>query len=555
MIYIDPPYNTGNDFVYDDNFTEPIEEYLRRTGQVDEKGKALTTNKRTNGRFHSKWLSMMYPRLRLARNLLREDGVIFISIDDNEMHNLKLICDEVLGEENFIANIVWQRSKKGDAKFIANIHEYILVYVKNKDKSAEKGIWRRPKEGVEEVIEFYKDLRKKFKNNHEQVREEMQAWYRDMKKEDPRKNHKHYSWSDDRGLYFAADFAGPDDGRAKRPRHDIIHPIANKPCKKPSTGWRWDENRTNWALEQNPPRIHFGKDETTIPNRKSYLVEIDSEPFPSVFYTDGRSATLEVEKLIGKGIFSFPKNKEVIRNLVNLVCEDGDNVLDFFSGSGSTAHAVIDMNKDGQKQINFICIQIPEPSEEKTIAFKKGYKFISDIGKERIRKSINSALHEITPTKNKQKNEMPLLSAQEQPIKNQIDLGFKVFKLGRSNYSAWEEYDGTDPKEFIEYLKRMELPIRDAWTEEGLLTEAMMLEGFPLHSKIILREDFKKNIVKEVSSDFCDHRLLICLDEKIDDKTIDAIDLNGKNIFICQDSAVDDERKLRLSDKGFIKTI
>ena len=381
LVYIDPPYNTGRDFIYKDDFSTDVGDYLQQSSQTDSEGGRLVANTEANGRFHSDWLSMIYPRLKLARNLLRDDGAILISIDDNEVDNLRKVCDEVFGEENFVGQIVWQRSKKGDSKLIAKVHEYILCYVRDKDSVIANGPWRRPKEGADQVLAKYAELRASLGSDHEAIRAEMQAWCKQLPNEDPRKAHKHYNWSDDRGLYFADNFAGPDDGRESRPRHDILHPITGKSCKKPSTGWRWDEEKTKWALAQKPPRIHFGPDETTIPTRKSYLFEIDSEPYSSVFYRDGRSATLEVEELVGKGWFPFPKNTDVLSELIELVTKPDDIILDFFAGSGSTGHAVMKVNQAHGSRRRFILVQIPEETG------RTGYATIADITKKRLREA------------------------------------------------------------------------------------------------------------------------------------------------------------------------
>jgi adenine-specific DNA-methyltransferase len=381
LVYIDPPYNTGKDFIYKDDFSTGVGDYLQQSSQTDSEGGRLVANTEANGRFHSDWLSMIYPRLKLARNLLRDDGAILISIDDNEADNLRKVCDEVFGEENFVGQIVWQRSKKGDSKLIAKVHEYILCYVRDKESVVANGPWRRPKEGADQVLAKYAELRASLGNDHEAIRAEMQAWYKQLPSDDPRKAHKHYNWSDDRGLYFADNFAGPDDGRESRPRHDILHPVTGKSCKKPSTGWRWDEEKTKWALAQTPPRIHFGPDETTIPTRKSYLFEIDSEPYSSVFYRDGRSATLEVEELVGKGWFPFPKNTDVLSELIELVTKPDDIILDFFAGSGSTGHAVMKVNQAHGSKRRFILVQIPEETG------RTGYATIADITKKRLREA------------------------------------------------------------------------------------------------------------------------------------------------------------------------
>jgi len=212
LIYINPPYNTGKDFIYQDDFSTDVGDYLQQSNQADSDGRRLVANTEANGLFHSDWLSMIYPRLRLAHHLLQDDGAILISIGDN----LRKVCNEVFGEENFVGQIVWQRSKKGDSKLIAKVHEYILCYVRDKESVLASGTWRRPKEGAEQVLSKYAALRDSLGTNHEAIRVEMQAWYKQLAKDDPRKAHKHYNWSDDRGLYFVDNFAGPDDGRESR---------------------------------------------------------------------------------------------------------------------------------------------------------------------------------------------------------------------------------------------------------------------------------------------------------------------------------------------------
>lgn len=451
MIYIDPPYNTGKDFIYKDDFSTDADDYLQQSNQTHAETGRLVANTEANGRFHSDWLSMIYPRLKLARNLLRDDGAIFISIDDNEADNLRKVCDEVFGEENFVGQIVWQRSKKGDSKLIAKVHEYILCYVRNKDAVLVNGPWRRPKEGADQVLEKYSELRASLGSNHEAIRAEMQAWYKKLSADDPRKAHKHYNWSDERGLYFAADFAGPDDGRESRPRHDIFHPVTGNSCKKPSTGWRWDEAKTKWALAQTPPRIHFGSDETTIPTRKSYLFEIDSEPYSSVFYRDGRSATLEVEDLIGKGWFPFPKNTDVVSELIELVTKSDDIILDFFAGSGSTGHAVMKVNLAHGSQRRFVLIQIPEATG------RVGYSTIAEITKKRLREAGKKVV----------------VSAGSAST----DVGFRVMKVDTSNM---KEVYYTPDAVSQDLLSDQVDNIREDRTSEDLLFQVLLDWGVDL---------------------------------------------------------------------------
>lgn len=518
MIYIDPPYNTGNEFIYPDKFSENLETYLEYTGQSDATGKKFSTNIDSGGRFHTRWLNMMYPRLYLSRNLLTNDGVIFVSINDAEVTNLRLLLDEIFGEDNFVAQIVWQRSKKGDSKTIASIHEYILVYAKNKDENIAAGIWRKPKVGADEVLAHYQNLRASLKNDHTQIRLNMMEWYRKMSNSDPRKSHKHYNWSDDRGLYFPDNFAGPDDGRKSRPRHDILHPTTGKPCEKPSTGWRWDEAKTKWAMEQVPPRIHFGSDETTIPNRKSYLQEIAEEPFSSVFYADGRSATLEVEQLVGKGIFPFPKNKEVLADLISLICKPDDIVLDFFAGSGSTGHAAFHVAHELGKPVKFILVQLPELISEESKAFEVGYRTIAEVSRKRLR-AASAAMA------NESGDQLKLHEASDR------DLGFRCFVLDRSNFKIWDgRAENADADQISEQLLLHVDHVEEASTPEAIACELLLKAGFPLNTKI-RHVEFSGKSAFSVQ----DGALLICLEKDITSELIDALAEANPLQVICLD--------------------
>ena len=352
-IYIDPPYNTGNEnWVYNDAVNSPeMRDWL---GQVV--GRDAEDLSR-----HDKWLCMMYPRLALLRQFLRRDGVILISINDVELHHLRVILDELYGIQNLLATIVWEKGKKGDSHYFSGVHEYIVVVARDKAfLDAKETRWRKKKAGIDEVLEYYQTLCQQYGRDHERIRENIMKWYRTLPKGHLAKNHKHYKWSDDRGLYFAADFSGPDDGRKSRPRYDIMHPITGKPCKKPSTGWRWEEERTKAALAEQPSRIHFGPDESTVPCRKSYLAEIDEEPITTVFYKDGRAATLLIEQILGPGAFSFPKDVEILAELIGTITENDDIILDSFAGSGTTGHAVLKLNHTYNTNRRFILVEMVE---------------------------------------------------------------------------------------------------------------------------------------------------------------------------------------------------
>lgn len=377
-IFIDPPYNTGNEgWCYNDNVRSPLmKEWLKKSANPVDKEDLER---------HDKWLCMMWPRLTLLRELLSDEGSIFVCINDIEQHTLKMLLDEIFGEQNFLATLVWEKGKKGDSTFFSNTHEYIHVYCKNNETLKSHGIkWRSPKEGVDEVLGTYAKLLKKNGKNHDAIRAEMQEWYKSLPADSPAKALKHYNWSDDRGLYFADNFAGPDDGRKNRPRYDIIHPVTHKPCAKPSTGWRWDEKKTERALAANPRYIHFGPDHTTIPNRKTYLKEVTGEAFSTVFYKDGRSATLQVEELLGEGIFSYPKDTDIVAKLLSIACDENAVILDSFAGSGTTLHAVLQLNNQDGGNRRFIGIQLPEPIDSESKAGQAGYTEVVDITRARL---------------------------------------------------------------------------------------------------------------------------------------------------------------------------
>lgn len=534
LIYIDPPYNTGKDFIYRDNYTDPLDTYLRLTGQKDSNGNLLTSNPETSGRFHSAWLSMMYPRLFLARQFLSDDGAIFISIGEQEVHNLRLLINEIFGEENFVATLVWQKSKRGDAKLIAGIHDYVLVAVKDKDKAIASGIWRKPKERAGEVLAYYETLRERFGDNHAAIGQAMKEWYQSLPAKDPRKKLKHYTNSDSRGLYFADNFAGPDDGRESRPRYDIIHPVTGKPCKKPRTGWRWDEERTRKALAMDPPLIHFGEDETTVPCRKTYLKNTSFEPFSSVFYRDGRAATKELQTLVGENPMDFPKNTDVLRNFVQIIPDPGAIVMDFFAGSAGLAQAVLEQNREDGGHRRFLLVQLPEPTKKGQIPT------IAAIGKERIRQVIAN----MQATQNGQL-----------PYPRDEDLGFKVFKLTESNMRLWTGVKDADPAEYLQQMASFTNPLVEGWQVENVIYEVALREGFGLNCVIEQVGQETDNTIYRVTDPDKEQYFFICLDNRINSDPTRALGLTKTDLFICRDVALDDTIAANIALNCRLKTI
>lgn len=501
MIYIDPPYNTGNDFVYDDDFTEPLQEYLRRTGQVDEEGKPMTTNKRSDGRFHSKWLSMMYPRLRLARNLLREDGVIFVSIDDNEVHNLRALMNEIFGEENFIANIIWEKrfTRSNNAKLFASLTEHIILFRKS------------------DALETIKEPRN----------EKSDSIYSNPD-------------NDPRGVWTSVSYVNPAT-REQRPNlaYDIVNPLTKQIVRHPTNAWKYEF--ATYQQHVNDNKLYWGQQGgNTYPRLKKFLTEMEGGMVPANLWSHKETGTTDqgskiLEELLKCKAFDFPKPPSLIKRMLKLATSKEDIILDFFGGSGTTAHAVYELNKEDGGSRKFICIQIPEPTGENSDAFNAGYKTISAITKERIRR-IGKKLRDEN--------------------KDNLDFGFKTFKLGRSNFNQWTSYSGVSIQQLQIELEQVNLsPLRNTYSKEGLITEVMLLEGYTLCS--IAREvgSIKSNSVKKIENQFCDHTLLICLDEKVSGQTVENLQVTDDDVFICLDSAVDLENKLRLSDKGLIKTI
>jgi adenine-specific DNA-methyltransferase len=498
MIYIDPPYNTGNDFIYPDNYTESLQTYLEYTGQVDAEGRKFSTNTEADGRFHSKWLNMMYPRLYLARNLLRDHGAIFISIADNEIINLRKICDEIFGEENFVSTFVWDGGRKNDSKKVSVGHEYVVCYSKRNEPEADLvsdyTLWRERKEGIDDIYRAHEEGVKKFGKNWNAISESLQAWFKTLPESHPAKAHDHYRLADSRGVYFASDLSGPDDGRKNRPRYEVRHPKTNKPVPVPARGWRWEEPRMREEIAAD--RVHFGPDESAIPNGKVYLKENEWQAPSSVFYKDRRAASAALRNLMEGKIFDFPKDTTILARFISLLCREGDYVLDFFAGSGSTAEAALQVSAARDETINFILVQLPEPCENESPASNAGFKTIADILRERARRTINK------------------LNAQTSKLnfreKNAQDRGFRAFRLDTSCFIPWKS-DGTSSSEAIEAQLELHVEhVQVGASSEDILCEILLKSGFPLTSRIE-----KLTIERKHVYSISEGAMLICLDKAL----------------------------------------
>jgi adenine-specific DNA-methyltransferase len=387
LIYIDPPYNTGNDFVYNDDFSDPVRHYLEVTGQLDDEGNRLRANSDTSGRKSSRWLSMMYPRLLLARNLLMDDGSIFVSIDDNEVAHLKELLDDIFGPENFLGQFIWAAGRKNDAKYISTSHEYILVYARNiQSLNTNIGQWRKKKNGLEEIYKKASEITKKYGSDYLSATNEIKLWFKSLDDTHPSKKHKHYSTMDSRGIYFPDNISFPGGGGDK---FEVLHPKTKKPVKIPSRGWMYSNlERMQEAIDDD--RVHFGLDENSVPCIKRYLVDTENEVPYSVFYVDGRGATKRLTELLGGPYFDFPKDEVVLQEIIEFASDKDGIVLDFFAGSGTTGHSVLMQNAKDEGSRHFILVNIPEPTNEKSFAFKNGIKSVSEITRMRLKKVMES---------------------------------------------------------------------------------------------------------------------------------------------------------------------
>jgi adenine-specific DNA-methyltransferase len=506
MIYIDPPYNTGKDFVYPDDFKEPLQNYLSLTGQLDDEGNKVSTNSETEGRYHTNWLNMMYPRLFLARNLLKDDGVIFISIDDNEVANLRKICDEIFGEKNFVGqSIRISNSAKNNSNYISVVHDYCLIYSRNIEKLP-KG-WLVPKKNATE-FERIADRLLKNKGNLLDVEKELKELVKNPKFYD----FDHYYYCDENGVYRTDNSGGVDNGNKIT---EIIHPVTGKPCAKPVKGWRYTEQKIKEMLAKG--QFHFGIDEMTIPLPKRYLKDyLNSIPSSVSFYdTQTDSHFFKRESLP----FDFPKPLQYLIYILQMAnVKESDIILDFFSGSATTAHATISLNKTDLNQRKYIMVQIPEKTTPESEAYKVGHKSIADIGRERIRRASKNIVQEMGPEKAKE-----------------LDLGFKAYKLVPSNFKTWNG----NKKEFTaEQLQLQVTHISDSASDESVLYEIILKAGIPLDVSIKQMEIHGKKIYQIAS-----HGLVLCLEKGITMNVINGIsELNPVRVICLDDCFIGNDQ-------------
>lgn len=458
MVYIDPPYNTGNDFVYADDFADEVSEFFLRSNQVDSKGNRLTANPETSGRFHSDWLSMMYSRLKLSRNLLRDDGLIVIHIDENEYPNLEKLLAEIYGEKNNLGTIVWdKRNPKGDATGVAQQHELICIYCKDREFFKATCEFQRPKENAGKMLAKAKQILGKEGGVTEKARKEYKDW---VNQQDLTGGEKAYNQIDDNGDVFRpVSMAWPNKKKAPEDYFiPLIHPVTGKECPVPERGWRNPPATMQELLKSG--LIIFGSDEKTQPTRKYRLKDNLFENIPSLLYYGGSDDALLADLSIP---FDTPKPVQVAKRLIQSICKNDDILIDFFAGSCTAAHALMLLNAEDGANRRFIMVQLPEECDEKSEARKLGYSVVSEIGKNRIRRAAQKIREEFSDTL---------------PTRNtDLDLGFRLLKVDTSNmadvYYAPDALDKANLDLFVDNIK----PDR---TAEDLLFQVMMDWGVNL---------------------------------------------------------------------------
>ncbi len=498
MIYIDPPYNTGNDFVYNDDFAESAEEYLANSGQFDSEGNRLFHNTENNGRFHTDWLNMIYPRLKVAKDLLTEDGIIFISIDDNEQDNLKKCCNEIFGEYNFIAEFfIASNSSKNNAKFVSVSHEYMLCYSKNKDAISYE--WKVKKNSADEFENRAKHLIASGMT-FDEIHQELLGLVKYPRFYD----FDHYTYADEKGVFRTDNAGGVTNGNFNT---EIIHPITQKNCAKPSGGWRYKDEEIKRMVSEG--MFYFGEDETVIPQPKRYLKDYIYQVPKSLMFFDSQSSTkwLKKEKLP----FDFPKSIDLLKHIISIIPSDSI-ILDFFSGSATTAHSIMQLNLEDDGERKFIMVQWPEETDVKSEAYKAGYRNICEIGKERIRRAGSQI-----------KESSPMTTAD-------LDTGFRVLKLDTSNMKD-VYYNPSDYE--LTLFDTLADNIKEDRTPEDLLFQVMLDLGVLLSSKIE-----ESTIADKKVFNVADGFLVACFDENVNEETIAAIAKQKPYYFVMRDSSM-----------------
>ena len=527
MIYIDPPYNTGNDFVYNDDFAQGKGDFEAQSGLFDNEGNQtvdpMQRNTESNGRFHTDWLNMIYPRLKVARDLLSEDGVILINMDENEILNLSKVCSEIFGESNHVGTIIWdKRNPKGDARGISYQHENIVIYAKDIIRFKEVCKLLRPKRNASNMLQKAKKLFSKINNSYtlDDANEDFAHWL--SQQTSLSGGEKAYNKIDENGeLYQSVSMAWPNKKQAPSEYFiPLVHPTTGKECAVPPRGWRNPPKTMTELLAKG--LIIFGPDERTQPRRKYLLSENMYENIPSLLYFGGS----DVELLKSLGIpFDTPKVVDVCKEHIQSLTSKDSIILDFFSGSATTAHAVMKLNAEDGGKRQFIMVQLPEVTDEKSEARRAGYENICEIGKERIRLAGRKVKEEAG------------IMAQD------LDIGFRVLKLDSSNmedvYYTPDDFNANN-------LFTLADNIKTDRTSEDLLFQVMLDLGIELSAKIEKTEIAGKEV-------WCvdGGYLMACFDRDVNEATITEIAKQKPVYFVMRDASAANDNVLDNFDQLF----
>ena len=485
MIYIDPPYNTGNDsFIYPDRFAESREEYMRRVGDKDDEGYMLRDgmfrkNSKENGQYHSNWLNMMMPRLYLAKSLLREDGVIFISIDENESHNLRLLMNEIFGEENFLSSIVWEKrfTRSNNAKTFTTLTEQILVY----RKSDVLNNIKEPRSAKADSIYSNPD-------------------------------------NDPRGDWTSVSYVNPAT-KEQRPNlsYSLFNPITQKEVIHPTNAWKYEKTTYEKHIKEN--RLYWGKNgENAYPRLKKFLSEMDGGMVPVDLWKQEDTGTTdqgskELEALMGGKLFDFPKPVSLIKRALSIIIDNEETTglfLDFFAGTAPTAQAIMELNQEDGGNRKYICVQLPELCVNNSEAAKAGYATIADIAKERIRRVGAKIRAKIEAEQEKKNGQLTFEDTQQSKMP---DLGFKVFKLADSNFKQWRKIRGSETKAWQQQVMEFIDPVAENATVGNMVYELLLKSGKDLNSTIEHKNGYY--VVND--------RELIMMMESATQETVDAV--------------------------------
>ena len=484
MIYIDPPYNTGNDFIYPDNYTESLQTYLEYTGQVDAEGKKFGTNAETDGRFHSKWLSMMYPRLYLARNLLAEEGIIFISIDDRELNRLRALCDEIFGEDSFLASVIWEKRTTRENRSLFSVrHDYVLVYSKSPDNPGE----------AMSLLPMDDAALGRYRNPD----------------------------NDPRGPWTSVPAIAQAGHGTKSQFYSLTTPSGRVIDPPSGSCWRYTERKMKEEIAKN--NIWFGADGNGVPRIKKFLSEGRQGLTPETIWwakdvgTNDSAKRELVDIFEGVAVFETPKPSSLVRRMLEIATDENGLVMDFFAGTAPTAHAALDLNKQDGGNRKFILVQLPELCEPDSAAHEAGFKTIAEICKERVRRVI------------KKLNEEDASKLVLEGTKKQ-DRGFRVFKLAESNFKPWNAEMPHDQEKLQQALDLHVDHIRDGRTPDDLLYEILLKSGFALTTPVETLTLVGKTVHSVASG-----QLFICLERELTLELIRAMAEKKPERVVCLD--------------------